>query len=133
MSEQYKKFGELSRAEQLELVEHVLDGGDVEALIEGIWSNPNLKELDCLYFHNKFPTRRAKSELELLREQRDKLDEKIKKFEGGISVGDIVINSLDASKKEYEVLRSCLYEDAFIAGSVVYSKDQLNAQFIKVK
>lgn len=133
MSEQYKKFGELPRAGQLELVEHVLDGGEVEIFSNTSWHNTEMGKSEVVCFYNDYCYRKLKSELELLKEQRDELDKKIEELEDGISVGDTVINKLDASKKKYEVLRSYLYEDAFIVGSVVYSKDQLNAQFIKIK
>lgn len=133
MSEEYKKFGELSRAEQLKLVEYILDGGEVEIFSNTSWHNTEMSKLGVVCFYNDYCYRKLKSELELLKEQRDELDSKIKGMEGGISVGDTVINKLDASKKKYEVLISYLYKDAFLVGSVVYSKDQLNAQFIKVQ
>jgi len=133
MSEEYKKFGELSRAEQVELVEHVLDGGEVEIFSNTSWHNTEMVKTGVLYFYDEYCYRKLKSELDLLKEQRDELDEKIKKFEGGISVGDIVINKLDASKKEYKVIKYAFNEYDFIIGGNIYSKAQVKDRFIKVK
>ena len=102
MSEQYKKFGDLSRAEQLELVEHVLDGGEIEMYFMDVWLNPMKgKESAGFWFLMESTYRKVKSELDLLKDQRNELDEKIKKLESGISVGDTVIKKLDSSKREH--------------------------------
>ncbi len=132
MNEQYKKFGELTREEQLDLVNHVLDGGEVEILSNTLWNNTKMSKSGVVCFHNNYCYRKFKSELDLLKEQRRELNEKIKKLRGDISVGDTVINKLDASKKEYKVLRSYLYKDLFVIGRAFYSEDTANDQFIKV-
>lgn len=133
MSEKYKKFGELSRAEQLELIEHVLDGGEVELFSNTSWHNTEMNKQEVVCFYNGYCYRKLKSELDLLKEQRDELDKKIEELEGGISVGDTVIKKFDASKKEYKVLYSnknnCL---PYSIGDSLYSKAQVNEQFIKV-
>jgi hypothetical protein len=61
------------------------------------------------------------------------LDEKIKKLESGISVGDTVIKKLDTSKREHEVIRCHLNENAFIIDGRFYLEHSANDQFIKVK
>lgn len=134
MSEQYKKFGDLSRAEQLELVEHVLDGGEIEMYFMDVWLNPMKgKESAGFWFLMESTYRKVKSELDLLKDQRNELDEKIKKLESGISVGDTVIKKLDSSKREHEVIRCHLNENAFIIDGRFYLKHSANDQFIKVK
>lgn len=134
MSEQYKKFGELSRAEQLELVEHVIDGGEIEIFSNIVWYSTEMSKSGVVYFHNEYCYRKLKSELELLKEQREELDKKIEELEGGLSVGDTVIHKLDASGKEYEVFESTKYSYLpYIIGNNLYSKAQANDQFIKVQ
>lgn len=133
MSEQYKKFGELSRAEQLELVEHVLDGGEVEIFSNIVWYNTEMNKSGVVCFSNDYCYRKLKSELELLKEQRDELDEKIKELGGGISAGDAVIHKLDDSGKAYRVLKEPLCKDNFMIGDYSFSKDQVSVWFIKVQ
>lgn len=129
MSKQYKKFGELSRTEQLEWVEHALDGGKVELFSKTRWYN-NSRDI---HFYKDCRYRKFKSELDLLKEQRHELDEKIRKLGGDISVGDIVIRKADMSRKQFEVKEIFSFRGAFLIGCNLYSKDRLNEEFIKVK
>ena len=133
MSEKYKKFGELPRAEQLELIEHVLDSGEVEIFSNTSWHNTEMDKSGVVCFHNDYCYRKFKSELDLLKEQRNELDKKIEKLEGGISVGDTVIHKLDASRKEYEVLEDHLCKDTVMIGGYPFYKNWANVWFIKVQ
>ena len=87
MIEQYKKFGELTRAEQLELIEHVLDGGKIEIFSDTTWWSTEMGESRVVCFYNDYYYRKLKSELDLLKEQRDQLDIKIKELEGNCLKG----------------------------------------------
>jgi hypothetical protein len=81
MIEQYKEFGELTRAEQLELIEHVLDGGEIELFSITTWCSTEMGKSGVVCFYNDYCYRKLKSELELLKEQRNALDIKIKELE----------------------------------------------------
>lgn len=137
MSEQYKKFGELPRAEQLELIEHVLDGGKVEILpypLEVKCWNLVRGTSDTILFHKGRSYRKFKSELDLLKQQRDELDKKIEELEG-IGVGDFVKKKGSTPDETiYKVSNNEMSKDfPYMVGGHFYKKNQLNHQFMKVK
>lgn len=102
---EYKTFGESTREEQLELVNHVLDGGDVEIYMEstGIWHNAEMKKTGCICFYERFAYRKVKSELELLEEARAEIDKKIEELKGEEDV--IRVDTLVVHKISHEVFK----------------------------
>lgn len=133
MSEEYKKFGELTRKEQLELVNYVLDGGDVEILMEdqNKWYNVQDVNKTSLCFHSMYPYRKIKTELETLKEEYEKIGKKIQELEvrsSDIEVGDSVLRNADG--KAFRVGESGLRNFPFLVGDVCYTSKSLAEEFI---
>lgn len=135
MNEEYKKFGELTRDEQLELVNHVLDGGDVE-IFSGSWKDVEMVKVGCICFYEGYAYRKLKTEIEILKEEYEKIGKKIEEMEGidhSIKVGDYVRYKNSSSNKTYEVMPAYLYQELpFIVDGYFFSERKLNSTFIKV-
>ena len=102
---EYKTFGESTREDQLELVNHVLEGGEVEIHMKdmGTWHNTEMKKTGCICFYERFAYRKIKTELELLEEARAEIDKKIEELKGGEDV--IRVNTLVVHKISHEVFK----------------------------
>lgn len=132
MSEEYKKFGELTRKEQLELVNHVLDGGHVEILMEDQdkWYNVQDVNKTTISFHLSYPYRKVKTELEILKEDYEKIGKKIKELEAkpsDIEVGDSVLRNADG--RAFIVGESGLRNFPFLVEDVCYTSKSLAEDF----
>lgn len=138
MSEEYKKFKELTRDEQLELVNHVLDGGRVEIYRKDLekWYNVQDVNKTSISFHLSYPYRKVKTELETLKEEYEKIGKKIEEMEGtdhGIKVGDQVRYRNGTNTKAYDVFGVSLYPShPYIVDGCFFDKEHLNSTFIKV-
>lgn len=132
MSEEYKKFGELTRDEQLDLVNHVLDGGDVE-IFSGSWVNVELVKFGCICFYKEHTYRKPRTELEILKEEYEAIGKKIREIEGAgcnVKVGDTVLRKSDAIP--FTVKDSGLKNFPFLVGDTCYTDVSLAENFIPV-
>lgn len=134
MSKEYKKFGELTRDDQLELINHVLDGGDVEINSESHssegWCKTEMPKLGCLCFYNSHLYRKVKTELEILKEDYEKIGKKIEELEGrgtDIEVGDTVLRKSDG--ESFTVRDGGFITLPFLVGNTHYTSTCLKEDF----
>lgn len=132
MSEKYKKFGELTRDEQVRLINHSLDGGEVEIYInDGKWHNTDMSRLGFIYFYKDHRYRKLKTELETLKEEYEAIGKKIREIEGSgcnIQIGDIVLRKSDVVP--FIVKDSGFKNFPFLVGDTCYTNVSLAEDFI---